>query len=295
MSRRRKQSKRKDVNDDRTSEEKEEDDCGAIEERRHDCDPSTSMKLSSLLFSHKKIYLQPSQIATKGDGTIGFYTYFDHFPDPPSQTSTKETNDNENKEVSTTDSIDMIGFVRARTNFNPVSTCLKNEIRVLKEKIDELDTAFQTIKVELDFNAEEMKETEKAEFTFKMRDLTRELAVERSSVDSLKEKLEIEEDKGIAVVYSTAHTEGKVLTESDVLENYVPPDIDDLEAEEEMITNYRNEEINQMNLQLVSACTCTSSTELKENLLQIVEMKTKIGTREARAMHRKGAQWMESF
>ena len=81
MSRRRGRKQRVDVNDTRTSEEKETEDVAAIDERRLGGDPASSMGLSSLLFSHQKIYLQPTQISTKLDGTMGFYIHLDHFPD----------------------------------------------------------------------------------------------------------------------------------------------------------------------------------------------------------------------
>ena len=57
MSRRRGRQQRADVNDTRTSEEKESEDVAAIDERRLGGDPASSMGLSSLLFSHQKIYL----------------------------------------------------------------------------------------------------------------------------------------------------------------------------------------------------------------------------------------------
>ena len=306
MSRRNKKKRSANVNDQRTPAEIEIDEVAAIDERRKDCDEASSMNLSSLLFSHKKIYLQPTQVCTKSDGTLGFYTNFDHFPDTdvilvPEEIPDPESKDNtEEKKTADVKKIpeqvqqeQMIGFVRGRTLFNPIATCLRNEKRVLEEKIDELDTKFQTIKVELDFNAEEMTESEKVEFSFKMRDLTRQLAVERSSVDALKEQLENEEEKGIAIVYSTADTEGRVITEEDVLDGYVPPGIGELEDEEKKIEEYRQEEERIMNFQLSNSC--TSSVELRKDLNIIVDMKTEIGKRLAKAEFRKSARWLETF
>ena len=232
MSRRRGRKQRADVNDTRTSEEKETEDVAAIDERRLGGDPASSMGLSSLLFSHQKIYLQPTQISTKLDGTMGFYIHLDHFPDDFKKITTAATTLSaesvepaavaaETAEAANTAKTQPIGFVRSRVRFNPVSACLKNEIKVLQEKVNDLDEIFQRIKINIELDSESMTESEKAEQGFKMRDLSREIQVEKSSIESLREKLEIEEDRGIAVVYSTADTEGRKLTMNEVLDGFV--------------------------------------------------------------------------
>ena len=236
MSRRRGRKQRADVNDARTSEEKEQEDVAAIDERRLGGDPASSMGLSSLLFSHQKIYLQPTQISTKLDGTMGFYIHLDHFPDDFKKITATTTLSAESvepaaaaaaaetaaaAEAANTAKTQPIGFVRSRVRFNPVSACLKNEIKVLQEKVNDLDEIFQRIKINIELDSESMTESEKAEQGFKMRDLSREIQVEKSSIESLREKLEIEEDRGIAVVYSTADTEGRKLTMNEVLDGFV--------------------------------------------------------------------------
>ena len=204
------------LTDTRTIEEKEQEDTAMIHAYRTQGDAASSIALSSLLFSHKTIYLQPSQVATKSDDTIGFYIVLEHFPDDeaalplptpdPNETTTAVASTAAHPTPPTAPPA--YGFVRARSIFNPRSACLNNELQMLNDKIDDLDTEFQTIKVNLDFDSENMSESDKAELTFKQRDLSRALAVERASVDSLKEDLAAENEKGIAVVYSTACTEG---------------------------------------------------------------------------------------
>jgi hypothetical protein len=187
-----------------------------IDAYRTQGDAASSIALSSLLFSHKTIYLQPSQVATKSDDTIGFYIVLEHFPDdeaalpPPTPDPNETTTAVASTAAHPTPPTALLayGFVKARSIFNPRSACLNNELEMLNDKIDDLDTEFQTIKVNLDFDSENMSESDKAELTFKQRDLSRALAVERASVDILKEDLAAENEKGIAVVYSTACTEG---------------------------------------------------------------------------------------
>lgn len=296
--------KRAPISVDRTIEEIEKDNATTIDANRNDGDESSSLNLSSVLFSHQTIYVQPSQIVTKSDGTLGFYIYMEHFPDdePDAIKTTNTTNVDESTETSAivpntatipTPSLPSIGFVKARTLFNPKSACLKNEITMLNEKIDDLDTEFQTIKVNLEFDSENMGESEKAELTFKSRDLTRALAVERSSVDSLKEQLLTEEEKGIAIVYSTACTEGRILQLKDILEMYVPPDDDVLHAEKVEIEEYYNNEINKINI--IRKNSLMMEDDYEKDMLRIAELLTKKGELESRKKFRQEARWLETY
>ena len=274
--------------DTRSAAEKETDEIKFIDARRNDGDPASSLHLSSLLFSHHTIYLQPSQVATKIDGTLGFYTLLEHFPDPEPPTEPTDPAAAPPPTIPPS-----VGFVQARTCFNPKSACLHNEITMLNEKIDELDTEFQTIKVNLDFDGENMSESDKAEQMFKSRDLSRALAVERSSVEALKEQLEVEKDKGMAVVYSTACTEGRVLTVDDVIEFFIPPDDETLEAERKDVEWLAEEERKRMEEKKLL---CLSmNKEMEEDWLAIARLNTSKGTVQARLQHRLGARWLDSF
>ena len=78
-----------------------------------------------------------------------------------------------------------------------------------------------------------------------------------------------------------------------MLDGYVPPGIGELEDEEKKIEEYRQEEERIMNFQLSNSC--TSSVELRKDLNIIVDMKTEIGKRSAKAEFRKSARWLETF
>lgn len=296
------------LTDTRTTEEKDQEDTAMIHAYRAQGDPASSIALSSLLFSHKTIYLQPSQVATKSDGTMGFYTVLHHFPDDEAEPTASATpgpneptssHEAEPTASSTpgpsepTPSLPSVGFVKARSCFNPRSACLNNELQMLNDKIDDLDTEFQTIKVNLDFDSENMSESDKAELTFKQRDLSRALAVERASVDSLKEDLAAENDKGIAVVYSTACTEGRVLTTEDIIEFFVPPDEEVLAEEKKDIDQCVD--LEQKNVEDITTRALLVNADYEQDLLRIAELKAKKGELKARLKFRAGARFLDSF
>ena len=189
MSRRSRRGRTKDVSDGRTRAEKEADDTDFIDERRQQGDPCSSIFLSSLLHSYKRLYLQATQIVVReSNGDEGFYIYMDHFPDDEDFSETAKVEEDD-KDDETREKIEAkktkdpqsrsIGFVKIRTAIRPRSSILSTEINGLKGKIDELDTEFQTIKIDLEFEGENMDDAKKAAKGFQMRDLQHQLSEAR--------------------------------------------------------------------------------------------------------------------
>ena len=316
MSRRRGRGRAKDVSDGRTRAEKEEDDTYFIDERRQQGDPCSSILLSSLLHSYKRLFLRGTQIVVReADGDTGFYIHMDHFPDEEdfgekreeemkkngdgnsstaaaaaTEDDKKEQNKEENKKAPKPQ-IPLIGFVKVRTAIRPRSSILTTEINGLKEKIDELDTEFQTIKVDLEFEGDNMDDAEKAAKGFQMRDLQRQLSAERAQLESLKEELERITEKGVEVWYSTADTEGRELVPEDVLDGFLPPDDDEFEEEARLIEELKEQEEAHVQAALMGAQIAQAEKPLRE----IAALRVAKGIRRIKRDVRKEAANLEEF
>ena len=292
-----------DVEDERTSEEKEAEDLAAIDARRDDGDPiCSSTRLSTLLFSYQKIYLPQTSLVTREDGVLGFYVRsLEHLSPGPVPEKYDADADEEGAKRSSEpappppppEGEPSMGFIRARTRIKPRQAILAREIGGLKEKIDEVDTTFQTLKVSLEFDAENMTETEKAAQTFQMRDLSRQLEVERSQLQYLKDELEREDEKGVAVYYSTADTEGRTLGAEDVLDNWLPPSRDELEEEARRIEELRNREMAKVDAVLFQMPKDIGG--LGDNLRAAAELRIKKGIRLIRNDMRGPARHLDDF
>ena len=258
--------------DERTPAEKEADEMAVHDAARGvDADENSTLGLSSLMFGLRKIHLEEAQIHTReGDGKVGFYVPLEHLGDEGE-----------------------VGFVLVRKRVRSRVEVLENEMKLLEEKIDGIDSQMKELQISIEMD-EQMDEGQRQKSQFAIRDFQGQLAMERDVLAGKNAELETEKSRGVEVWYSPAETGGRVLEPGDVAPaDYSPPVPEDIDAERRQLELAQQQERDAAK-RIVSASQWHTADLIKD-LEAIGKLNVDSKARDLRKEYRQAAHRLDVF
>ena len=154
------------------------------------------LSLAKLDFAVQTLYVRPSSIHTRTDGSMGVYIKLKAFDNLK------------------------LGFVPI-CNVKSTAESLKKQIPKLTENADHTDSLMKAIQTDLEMFDEDWDLAKKVKAQAEIQQLEHKLTVQRSLIEKKKRMLKHEEEKGTCIRYSLVHSEGRILQKDDIWDNEV--------------------------------------------------------------------------